>query len=368
MKEAGAADTPGQPDKADKPGKTAALAYDQSAGAGDEAARDVFAQLDAAEAALGELGWRVRRVAVGLDLGKAKRDLAAPETDLVVNLVESLAGSDRLQTVFVMAMEEWGVPFTGSGSTAMFLSNDKLLTKRLLDRRGLPVADCVFPVPGGGPGFFPASAGGAHPRPGTWIVKPLAAHASLGMTDDSVFEAGDAEEILGRIRAESGRRGLDCFSERYIEGREFNLSLLGEPGGGARVLPPAEIEFVDFPAGKPRIVGYAAKWDEASGEYGKTARSFAAADREPRLAEALRRTATDAWAALGLSGYARVDFRVDREGKPWILEINANPCLSPDAGFAAAAERAGWSFADMLGRIVDEALGRRRHDFSHAIS
>ena len=116
--------------------------------------------------------------------------------------------------------------------------------------------------------------------------------------------------------------------------REFNISILGG-NKGPKVLPMAEIIFENFPAGKPKIVGYEAKWDESSFEYSHTPRSFG-----------VEKT--------NLKGYARIDFRVDKNDEPFILEINANPCLSPDAGFYAASQRVGYSFKQVVERIIED--------------
>jgi D-alanine-D-alanine ligase len=124
---------------------------------------------------------------------------------------------------------------------------------------------------------------------------------------------------------------------------------------GPRALPVAEIRFDAFPADKPRIVGYAAKWHSDSFEYQNTPRSFAV---EPELDEQLRRLALECWALFRLEGYARVDFRVDERGSPWVLEVNANPCLSPDAGFAAALAEAGIGYEAAVATLIDDALER----------
>ena len=121
------------------------------------------------------------------------------------------------------------------------------------------------------------------------------------------------------------------------------------------MLPVAELKFEGFPEDKPAIVGYAAKWDTDSFEYRHTVRSF---DVEPELAERAERLALECWDLFALDGYARVDFRVDALGMPFVLEINANPCLSPDAGFAAALERAGIGYGDAIGWLIADA--RRR--------
>ena len=335
------------------PVRRAILAYDEGAEKGDVAARDVFAQLGAVEAALAGFGMETERLAVGLDFARLKPSIIRVAHALVFNLVESLDGADRLQTLFPMLLESWGTPFTGSGSAAMLLSNHKVLAKAVLAGVGAPVPDCCFMDAAGRMVFLPEGekAGGC------WIVKPLESHASLFMDDSAVGKYADEKDLGGRLRELRAEHGMEFFAERYIEGREFNLSLVEEEGG-ARVLPPAEIVFAGFPAGKPRIVGHAAKWDEDSEDFRNTRRTFGTVGNEPDLAASLANLARAAWRAFGLSGYARIDFRVDAAGRPFVLEANANPCLAPAAGLAAAAGEAGWSFGELCERIVGAALLR----------
>jgi D-alanine-D-alanine ligase len=160
--------------------------------------------------------------------------------------------------------------------------------------------------------------------------------------------------LRDRLNDWAQRLGRPCFAEDYIDGREFNLSMLAGPSG-PEVLPPAEIDFSAFPAGKPRIVGYQAKWEVDSFEYQHTPRRFDMPPSDERLLERLSDLARRTWALFGLAGYARVDFRVDAAGEPWILEINTNPCLSPDAGFPAAVAEAGLSYDAAVERIVADA-------------
>jgi D-alanine-D-alanine ligase len=156
---------------------------------------------------------------------------------------------------------------------------------------------------------------------------------------------------LPLLEARAQELGGACFAERYIAGREFNLSLLAGPAG-PQVLPPAEIVFDGFTDDMPRIVDYRAKWDAAAFAYHHTPRRFDFAANDHDLLTRLQVMARHCWESFGLQGYARVDFRVDEAGRAWVLEINANPCLAPDAGFAAALERAGVSYAEAVGRIL----------------
>ena len=150
-------------------------------------------------------------------------------------------------------------------------------------------------------------------------------------------------------RRAAGEGIENIFVERYVEGREFNIALLGDgSGSGPRNLPPAEIDFIGYPQGKPRIVGYKAKWAEGSYEYHNTPQRYDFPREDTPLLEILVSLSRRCWDLFGLRGYARVDFRVDAAHTPWVLEVNTNPCVSPDAGFMAAADRAGLTLADVV--------------------
>ena len=173
--------------------------------------------------------------------------------------------------------------------------------------------------------------------------------------DAQSIVAGDGAEVLAILPERAARLGGVCFAERFIDGREFNLSILGDRKG-PEVLPPAEILFEGFEDDRPRIVDYQAKWDETAWAYHHTPRHFDFNDSDRALLAALKETALGCWHHFGLSGYARVDFRVDRTGRPWVLEVNTNPCLAPDAGFAAALNRGGIDYSQAIGRILSDAL------------
>jgi len=145
------------------------------------------------------------------------------------------------------------------------------------------------------------------------------------------------------------------FIEEFIDGREFNISILAGKNG-PQVMPPAEIRFLDYPANKPKVVGYTAKWKEDSFEYIHTQRTFEYNDNDTPLLKKLETICLQTWNTLGLRGYVRVDFRIDPDGNPLILEVNTNPCISPDSGFVAACKHAGLSNAQMIERIIEDAF------------
>ena len=312
------------------------LLHDVHAAEGRIDSSDTLLEAQAVAVALAELDCSTTTLPVGLDLGALQRALCELEPHSVVNLVESLEGRGELVHVVPALLEALGVPFTGCSAQALSATSHKLFAKKLMRRAGVTTPD----------GFAGAPVGD-----GPWIVKSVFEHASLGLDDSSVVATGAVEGLIEARRGEFGGR---WFAERFVPGRELNVALIAAPDG-PRVLPVAEIRFEGFPPAKPAIVSYAAKWHPQSFEYRNTVRSFAV---ESELAERVGGIARDCWQLFGLAGYARVDFRVDAAGTPWVLEVNANPCLSPDAGFAAALAQAGITYLDAVAWLIADARGR----------
>jgi len=308
---------------------------------------DVFVQAELIEAALRELGHSASRLPFTLDLGGVRAGLSRG-ADLVFNLVESVAGHSRLLYLAPALLDALGVRYTGAPTEALFLTTNKLLAKELLRAHGLPTPAWFCAA-----GHVPAERFGR----GTYVIKLVWEEASVGLDDDAVVTAASGDELREAILARSRRLGGEAFAEAYVDGREFNLSVLGGPEG-PQVLPPAEIHFVDYAPGRPKLVGYRAKWDTTSFEYHHTPRCFDFPPQDAPLLNELGRLARACWHLFGLRGYARVDFRVDAAGQPWILEINANPCLAPDAGFMAAAAQAGLDAAAVVARILGDSHAR----------
>lgn len=302
---------------------------------------DVLVQADLASRALGKLGWTPLSRPCTLDLEGLRNWLDETRPAAAFNLVESLGGHGRLISVVPGLLEAAGVPYAGTPADAIFVTSHKILSKELMAAWGLPTPEWSYGQGRGKETEF---------RPGRWIMKSLWEHASFGLDASCVVELSSVEMLLGELGARRRSLGGEAFAERFIEGREFNLSVLA-----GEVLPPAEIEFVGFSREEPKIVGYAAKWDESSAVYRNTPRNFDFPSSDRSLLEELKRLASEAWRLFGLRGWARVDFRVDVRGRPWILELNANPCLSPDAGFMAAVVRAGLDEAEAVRRIMGDS-------------
>jgi D-alanine-D-alanine ligase len=309
---------------------------------------DVLVQARAIGEAIERLGGRSRTMAFDLDMSAVKARLLEARPDVVFNLVEAVDGRGRLIFLAPALLDALEIPYTGASTEGLFVTSSKLLAKRAMRAAGLPTADWIAldepPKP------F---------APGRYIVKSVWEHASIGLDDTSVVELRSIEEAREAIEARLDRLAGEAFAEAYIDGREFNLSLLDSPEGPI-VLPPAEMRFVDYPEGKLKLTDYRAKWEEGSFEHRNTRRCFDFPTPDGKMLGVLRRLASGCRDLFGVDGYARVDFRVGVDGRPWILEVNANPCLSPDAGYAAAVERAGLAFDRAIGMILDRAVGRRR--------
>lgn len=325
-----------------KPPARVLLLYDRAALKTESADQaDALVQAQTAREALESLGYECHEAGIGLDLEALKENLERIRPSFVFNLVESLDSKGRLIPLVPMLLETLGVPYTGAPADAVYLTSNKLLTKMILISRGIAAPPLI------GPKDL------EYGRKAPVIIKSVWEHASVGLDEDSILKEADPSDLERELSRRRGIFGGQGFAEKYIEGREFNLSLIADPKG-PRVLPPAEIIFRNYPPTKPKVVGYRAKWEEDSFEYANTPRRFSFPEEDRDLLVRLSSIALECWRLFGLRGYARVDFRVDRDSTPWVLEINTNPCLSPDAGFMAAAAEAGLDARSVIEAIVED--------------
>jgi len=188
-----------------------------------------------------------------------------------------------------------------------------------------------------------------------WFLKLASEDASVGIIADNV--ARDRAGLERRARAPFEEFRSPLLAERFVDGREVNVSLLGW-GDQIEVLPVHEIDFSAMPPERPRIVSYAAKWDEAHVDYAGTKPVPMRADGA--LLDAIRATARAAWDAVGLRDYGRIDLRVDAAGTPWVIDVNPNCDLSPDAGAARAARAAGLDYPAFVAKIATSAWRRAK--------
>lgn len=274
------------------------------------------------------------------DVGRAVKHF---RPDAVFNLCETLKGESAHEPVVPMLLEQLGVAFTGSPAHALRTCLRKYDAHEILRAAGVRVPDASRVAPG-------ERAPDGVPLPA--IVKPDREDGSLGIDDASVVHTREAlDSAVARVGRELGQPAV---VEAFVPGRELTVSLLGFPA--PRVLPYGEIEYGEVLGARPKILSYAAKWDEASVAYEAT-RSIAAA-AAPALASRLAATGRRAFESLGLRDYGRVDVRLDAQGVPHVIDVNPNCDLSPDGGFMKAAARAGLAYDDAVGAILAGALAR----------
>jgi len=313
---------------------------------GWEASRDVLAQVEAVAAALTALGHRAVPLPFDGNPAALVAAIGTSQATLVFNLCESVNEDPTLTGHPAAILELLGIPFSGSSAFALMLTTDKAASKLLLQGAGiqtprfilyngpetLDVVDLRYPV----------------------IAKPRFEDASIGIDQDSIFQS--REELVAGANRLCQQHG-PLIIEEYIAGRELNVAVLaGE--GGLQVLAIAEIDFGAFPEGLYPIVGYRAKWDENSFEYSHTPRVFPE-DLPASVVSALQQDVIRCCQIFQLRDYGRVDIRLDETMAVYVLEVNANPCLSPEAGFCAAALRQGIDFTELVRRLLVMTRARR---------
>lgn len=260
---------------------------------------------------------------------------------VILNLVEQIDGRDDAVWVCQQWLEENNFAFTGCPSAAAQKSDNKITSKALMREHGIPTAQ-----------WYEEGDILSAPTGKKWILKSACLHASLGIDEENVSTDLQALSVLAEKRRKTF--GGEWFIEEYIHGREFNMGLMGKRGMEPELLPAAEMMFDEavFANRTQKIVGYKAKWAEDSAEYGGTRARYQFDPSDNVLIGKIRETCRKCWRVFELGGYARVDFRIDEQGNPYVLEVNTNPCLSIGAGFLNASAQRGMSPADVMDKIA----------------
>jgi D-alanine-D-alanine ligase len=309
-----------------------------------ESERDVLNTVAVVRHELEQAGYGVAELGVSDDPQALLNGLRTHRPDVVFNLFEGTAERGETE-VFVDGLLEWlYVPFTGCPYQAACLARDKPLTKLLLRGAGLPTAE-----------FFVVERLPVPPCPLAWpvMVKPGGKDASVGVDQGSVVRTQTDLEARAALLLE--RYGPPVLVEQFIHGRELNVAVIDVPT--LRALPASEILFLIQDADYWPIVSYDAKWVPTCRECELTV-PRCPAELTPELAEHVEELACRAFRLLGCRDYARVDFRVDAAGQPFILEINPNPDLNLDTGFNRALQAAGLTHAQFTLDLVQAALAR----------
>ena len=304
----------------------------------------ILGTVEAIEHSLAAEGNQVVRIPVLMD-GRWIERVRRGKFDLALNICEGIDGVATFEPPVIGVLELFGIPYTGSSSYTTSLCLRKHVVNAVLERAGLPI-----------PRWTTVRRGGSLTSVGfPSICKPAAEDASLGVEQRSVVRTMRA--LTARVDAML-ERWDEVLVQRYVDGREINVAILGDT-----VLPISEIDFGAMPRGMWRIVTYQSKWMAGSEEdVGSSPRC--PADLPPKLAAEVRRVALAAWKLVGGHGYGRVDMRIDSAGQPWILEVNANPDIAPDAGLPRMAAIAGIEYPALVRTLCELGLQRDRERIS----
>ncbi len=290
------------------------------------------------------IGHEVLKLGVGSNLGDIRRAIRDFKPHIVFNLLEDFHDVAIYDQNVISYLELLRVSYTGSNPRGLLLSRDKALSKELLAYHRIRV-----------PEFAVFRMGNKVKRPKRLsyplIVKSLTHDGSVGIAQASVVE--DDEKLRERVTFIHGRVGTDAIAERYVDGREIYVGLLGNQR--LRVFPIWEMFFAKLPQDVHPIATDRVKWSSTyQKKYG--IRTGEAEDLPTSLQEKIRHLCKRAYRILGLSGYARLDLRLDASGGVYIIEANANPQLAYGEDFAESAERAGLSYEQLLQRIINLGL------------
>ena len=298
---------------------------------------DVLDQVDYVETNLNKIGIETYRKGITSSFMNEIDLLKEEKPDFVFNLVESINNKGELCYFVPALLNMYSIPYTGNPLEAMFITTSKALTNKILCEQQINTPSA----------FLPSQYNMLKPG-NRYIIKPVWEDGSLGITGESVFICGNGFEKKIMEYDDS-----HWIIQDYIDGREFNISVLFSENG-PEVMPPAEMVFHNFGDDKPKIVDFKAKWVAESFEYENTIREFPRQNLNPVLSEKIREMVLKCWDVFGLKGYARVDMRIDDKENPFVIEVNANPCMSPDSGLVAATNEAGLPFTEVLRRIIKD--------------
>lgn len=297
--------------------------------------------------ALRQAGYRADTMELSV---KSVKNLRHKKADLFFNLCDGIGNLPKTEHKVPEILDRLKLPYTGANASGLILTTNKALTKQIFEQNGIPTpAYALFesaPVKLPGNLSFPL------------IVKPVAEDCSLGISSHSVVHGlSDLKKEVKRIVA---RYHEPALVEKYIRGRELNITVMGN-GRDISVLPISEIKFgnsYQYNA-KPKVVDFSAKWIESSINY-KDTKGICPAPLSERLRHKIEKMAINAYLLCGVRDYARIDIRLSPDQIPYVLEINANPDLSPDMGASRSARAIGMDYKDFIKELASTASRRYR--------
>jgi D-alanine-D-alanine ligase len=321
-----------------------------------ESEESILDEVNAVTASLGKLGIAFRQEPVR-NLEHLGIILQRSRQRLVFNLVEEFPNCIHDACLVPAICRANGRAFTGSDTPALLLAQNKWQTKAVLKAANIPCPDGVL---------IPVAKSIPAPQltAGKYIVKPLFSDASEGIDTESIIEI-PGRSFRKRVERIHSQLGQPALVEQFIPDRELNVSVL-QYKDKMQVIAIAEIDFSKFDAGQPRIVDYSAKWLPDTFAYNNTPRILPA-KISAETARLVEKYSLDACRLIDCRGYIRVDFRLDEKENPYILEINPNPDISPDAGFAAALNYRGISYEKFVEFMLENAILNKTKPHSQVV-
>jgi D-alanine-D-alanine ligase len=306
----------------------------------------IIEEIGAVEHAVLSLGHQCFVMAIQDDIHPAIHWLKEIQPDVVFNLCESVYGNSCLEMNIPALLDLFRIPYTGSPPLTLGLCQDKGKVKDILLSQGILT-----------PRYKIFDRGISHVKGNIFpiIVKPLHEDGSLGISRGSVVF--DDETLSRQIQYVIEKYHQPALVEEFVDGRELNVGLM-ETNGKVGVLPISEIDYSEFPEGVPKICGYEAKWITESIEYQKS-KPICPAPLEWVVKKRVEHVAVKAFKLFGCRDYARVDIRIDRDGKIYVLEVNPNPDISPQSGMARAIKVQGISYDEFVRVLLERALQRK---------
>ncbi len=305
--------------------------------------------LDQLEGALRQSGHETRRIMVDDTVEPLVASLTHERPELLFNIAESFAGKSAMESNVAALLNLLKLRYTGSSPAGLILAGDKTLTKKVLSFHGILTARFAT--------VFRGNVDWAGDIAFPLIVKPPQEDASLGITQKSIVH--DVKELLETISSLQTEYQSPVLAEEFIDGREFYVGVLGN--SNVQALPIIELDFSKFPKDLPKIASWSAKWGEEGGGEGAEfagTQSVFPSDLPEELSERIKKVAIDAFHALRLRDYARVDLRVTDSGKIYVIEVNPNCYLEEKSEFATAALKEGIEYPALINRIVELASAR----------
>jgi D-alanine-D-alanine ligase len=293
---------------------------------------------------LRKLGHEVFPLGIADDLRVIRTAIDTLRPDIVFNLLEHFHGIAIFDQNVVSYLELLRIPYTGCNPRGLMLARDKALAKKVLAYHRIPVPDFVV---------FPIGRAVRRPKRLTFplIVKSVSDEASIGISQASVVD--DDAKLAERVQFIHHSNGTDAIVEQYIDGRELYVSVLGNQR--LQVFPLWELHLTSMPEGAWKIATDRVKWSRKY-QQKHGIKSDEAQDLPPAIKERVRHLGKRVYRTLGLSGYARLDLRLDANGRLFVLEANPNPQIAFGEDFAESAQRAGVSYEHLLQRIITLGL------------